>query len=89
MILDKNSNKKAKISYPTKWGFTVIGKDKEKIEKAIAKVMGEKVHSCKFSKSSKNGKFHSYQAQCEVKSQEERDKLYEAFGDHQDIDYVF
>ncbi len=89
MILDKNSNKKAKISYPTKWGFTVIGRDKEKIEQAIKKVIGDKIHSCKFSKTSKNGKFHSYQAHCEVDSKQERDRLYQEFGDHEDIDYVF
>jgi putative lipoic acid-binding regulatory protein len=80
--------KEAKLEYPRKWGFTVIGRDKEKIEQAIKEVLGEKEHNCKFSKTSKNGKFNSYNAECTVESEEERDKLYKAFGDHDDVDYV-
>jgi len=88
MILDKNTQEKPEINYPTKWGFKVVGKEKEKIEQAIKEVMGDKAHSCQFSKVSKNGKFSSYNAECTVDSQEERDALYKAFGDHTDIDFV-
>ena len=88
MILDKNTQEKPEINYPTKWGFKVIGKDKDKIEQAIKEVMGDKEHSLKFSNSSKKGTFHSYNTECVVESQEERDKLYKAFGEHNDVDYV-
>ena len=88
MLLDKNTKEKPKINYPTKWGFKVIGKDKEKIQQAIKDIMGSKSHSCKFSNSSKKGNFHSYSAECIVNNQKERDKLYKAFGEHNDIDYV-
>jgi len=88
MILDKNTRTKPEINYPAKWGFKVIGKDKEKIELAIKEIMGDKAHSCKFSNTSKNGKFNSFSAECIVDSQEERDALYKAFGKHDDVDYV-
>ncbi len=88
MILDKNTKEKPKITYPTKWGFKIIGKDKEKVEAAIKDIMGDKEHICNFSNTSKNGKFNSFNAECEVKSQEERDQLYKAFNEHEDINYV-
>jgi putative lipoic acid-binding regulatory protein len=88
MVLDKNTKEKPEINYPTKWGFKVMGKDKAKIEAAVKEVMGDKSHKCHFSKTSKNGKFSSYNAECIVESQEERDALYKAFGDHCDIDYA-
>ncbi len=88
MILDKDTQEKPEINYPVKWGFKVMGKEREKIEAAIKEVMGEKSHICKFSKASKNGKFSSYNAECTVDSKEERDALYKAFGDHMHIDYV-
>lgn len=88
MILDKNTKEKPKIEYPTQWSFKVLGKDKAKIEKAIKEVMGKKSHKCHFSNVSKNGKFSSYHAECKVESQEERDALYKAFGEHLDVDYV-
>lgn len=88
MILDKNTKKKPKIEYPAKWGFKVLGKDKEKIEDAIKEVMGEKSHRYHFSKVSKNGKFSSFHVECTVDNQQERDALYKAFGDHIDVDYA-
>jgi len=88
MILDKNTKEKPEINYPTKWGFKVIGKDKEKVENAIKEVLKDKEHSCSFSNTSKSGKFNSFNAECIVDSQEERDKLYKAFGEHDDINYV-
>ena len=80
--------KEEKLTYPRKWEFMVVGRDKEKIENAIKEVLKDKEHSFEFSKVSKNKKFNSYKARCEVKNQEERDKFYKDFNDHQDIDFV-
>jgi len=88
MILDKNTQEKPEIIYPTKWGFKVIGKDKDKVEKAIKDILSSKAHSCKFSNSSKGGKFSSFSAECTVDSEEERNALYKAFGEHADVNYV-
>jgi putative lipoic acid-binding regulatory protein len=88
MILDKNTKNKPDITYPTKWGFKVIGKDKDRVQKAVKEILGNKKHSCKFSNVSKNGKFTSFSAECVVDSQEERDALYKLFGEHEDVDYT-
>jgi putative lipoic acid-binding regulatory protein len=80
--------KEAKLEYPRKWDFTIIGRDKEKIENAIKEVFGEKEHSSKFSKTSKNGKFNSYSASCQVESEAERDEIYKKLSNHNDLDYI-
>jgi len=89
MILDNKTQEKPDIKYPTQWKFTIIGKDKQKVQEAIKAVMGDKEHICKFSKSSKGGKFQSYNAQCEVVSEEERDAIYKELQEHNDVDYLF
>ena len=88
MILDNKTQEKPEINYPTKWGFKVIGKDKDKVQEAVKEIMGEKEHTCKFSNSTTKGNFHSYSAECTVDSEEERDNLYKAFGKHDDVHYV-
>ena len=83
-----NENDKPKIEYPTQWGFKLIGRDKDKLKKVIKEIMGDKEHLCSEGNSSKNGKFHSYNASCQVDSQEERDRIFKAFQDHNDVDMV-
>ena len=88
MILDNNTKEQPKIEYPTRWGFKVIGKDKEKLKACIKEVMREKEHLCSLGNSSKTGKFHTYNASCIVESQEERDRLFKYFQDHEDVNIV-
>ena len=88
MILDENSNEKPQIEYPTRWGFKIIGRDKEKLHEAIREVMGDKEHLCHPGNPSRTGKFHSYNASCIVDSREERDRLFKAFQEHEDIEVV-
>ncbi len=83
-----HKNKEAKLKYPRKWDFTIIGRDKDKIQKAIKEIFRDKDYSCKFSKTSKNGKFNSYSASCEVQSEEERDEIYKKLSKHNDLDYI-
>ena len=79
---------KAELSYPRQWGFKLIGKDKEKLHAAVKEVMGEKEHLCSPGNASRTGKYHSYNASCHVKSKEERDRLFKAFQDHDDVEIV-
>ena len=88
MILDDKTPDKPQIDYPTQWGFKVIGRDKDKLHALIKEVMGDKEHLCHPGHASKTGKFHSYNASCEVESQEERDLFFKAFSDHDDVDMV-
>jgi putative lipoic acid-binding regulatory protein len=88
MILDNNTQKKPNIDYPTKWGFKLIGRDKDALLKCIKEAMGEKEHLCSLGNKSKTGKFHSYNASCNVESEEERNKIFKFFEDHDDVDMV-
>ena len=88
MILDDKTQEKQQIDYPTQWGFKLIGKDKEALQACIKEVMGDKEHLCSTGNVSRNGKFHSYNASCSVVSQEERDRIFKAFQEHDDVKMV-
>ncbi len=88
MILDSNTTEKPTIEYPTNWGFKIIGKDKKKLKACIKEVMGDKEHLCSAGNTSRTGKFTTYNASCVVESQEERDRLFKCFQDHDDVEMV-
>jgi putative lipoic acid-binding regulatory protein len=88
VILNDKTQKKPKIEYPTNWGFKIIGRDKEALLACIKEVMGDKKHLCSVGNVSKTGKFHSYNASCKVENQEERDRLFKCFQDHDDVNMV-
>lgn len=88
MILDNNTQDKPQIEYPTRWGFKITGRDKEKLQACIKEVMGEKEHLCSIGNSSRTGKFTTYDASCIVEDQKERDRLFKCFQDHNDVNMV-
>jgi len=87
-ILDKQTQEKAEIEYPTSWGYKVIGTDKEAIKACIKEIMGDKKHLCSLGNSSRTGKFHTYNTSCIVYSEEERYKIFSFFEKHDDIKMV-
>jgi len=90
-ILDNNTPEKPEINYPTSWGFKLIGRDKEALLKCIKEIMkevGDKKHLCSLGNASKTGKFHSYNASCTVDTEEERNKIFKYFEDHDDVNMV-
>ena len=88
MILDDKTPKRPKIEYPTNWGFKLIGRDKDKLLACIKEAMGDKEHLCSLGNASKTGKFHSYNASCTVDTEEERNKIFKFFEEHDDVDMV-
>jgi len=88
MILDKNTQEKPQIEYPTRWGFKLIGRDKEALLACIKEVMGEKEHLCSLGNRSRTGKFTTYNASCIVDTQEERDRIFKYFQEHKDVEMV-
>ena len=90
-ILNDETPEKPEINYPTNWGFKLIGRDKEKLLSCIKEIMkesGDKKHLCSLGNVSKTGKFHSYNASCSVESEEERNKIFKYFEDHDDVNMV-
>lgn len=88
MILDDKLTDKPEIIYPTKWGFKLIGRDKEALLNCIKEAMGEKEHHCHLGNASRTGKFHSYNASCSVETEEERKAIFAYFEAHTDVDMV-
>ena len=90
-ILDGETPERPDITYPTSWGFKLIGRDKEALLKCIKEIMeevGEKEHLCSLGNASRTGKFHSYNASCTVDTEEERNKIFKYFEDHDDVEMV-
>jgi len=91
LILDETCKTRPDIEYPTNWGFKLIGRDKDKLLACIKEIMkdvGDKEHLCSLGNSSKTGKFHTYNASCVVDTEEERNKIFKYFEDHDDVDMV-
>ena len=88
LVLDESCKTRPDIDYPTNWGFKIIGRDKDNLLKCIKEAMGEKEHQCSLGNKSKTGKFHSYNASCTVETEEERNKIFKYFEDHNDVDMV-
>jgi len=87
-ILNKNTQERPTIEYPTNWGFKLIGRDKEKLLACIKEAMGEKEHLCSLGNASRTGKFHSYNASCTVDTEEERNRIFKYFEEHDDVEMV-
>ncbi len=80
-----------KINYPTDWGFKIIGRDKVALEKCIKEIMkleGNKKHLCSIGNQSKTGKFTTYNATCSVGNEEERNRIFKYFEEHDDVEMV-
>lgn len=88
MILDGNSCAKPDIEYPCEWGFKLIGTDKTALHASIFEIVGERVYKTKGGNTSSKGKFHSLNMRCKVKSQMDRDKIFKAFSEHNDVKMV-
>ncbi len=81
-------DKKVEIDYPCEWKYKVIGEEKEKIEGAIRAVMGERLHTCTYSRASKKGKYHSYEVKTLVHNEDERTELFHQLKRHDDLKMV-
>jgi len=88
VILDDKTQDRPKIEYPTNWGFKLIGRDKEALLACIKEAMGKKEHLCSLGNTSKTGKFTTYNASCTVDTEEERNRIFKYFEEHNDVDMV-
>jgi len=91
LILDESCKTRPDIDYPTSWGFKLIGRDKDKLLSCIKEIMketGDKEHLCSLGNVSKTGKFTTYNASCIVDTEEERNKIFKYFEEHDDVEMV-
>ena len=88
LILDSSCTDKPEINYPTTWNYKLIGKDLDKLVTCVKEGMGDKEHTCTQGNASRTGKFHSYNTSCTVESEEERNKIFKYFEEHDAVDMV-
>ena len=77
-----------KVIYPCQWLYKVIGSDQEQIQQAIAQVVQDASCSVTPSNSSQTGKYHSYNLEITVHSEDERNRIYQDLKDHPSIKIV-
>jgi putative lipoic acid-binding regulatory protein len=88
VILDGSSCERPEIEYPCEWGYKLIGRDKVKLEACIFDIVGERAYKTKAGNSSSKGKFHSINMTCKVESEGDRNRIFKAFSDHEDVKMV-
>ena len=88
MEILNDSKKKVDITYPCKWKYKLIGYEKEAIQKAIHDVILQREHTLNHSKASKTGKYVSMNLDLLVHNEDDRNFIYEALKQHQNLKMV-
>ena len=88
-MIDNRENEKASIDYPCEWVYKVIGSDKESVYVATASIMQDGAYQISDSNTSKTGKYLSFNVTTMVGDEVYRNKIYQAFKEHNDIRFVF
>jgi len=87
-LQDKLDGQKLELEYPCSWCYKVIASEKEALQKAIKDVIDEREHKLTHSNSSKSGKFVSMNLDMLVHNEDDRNFIYQALKQHQDIKMV-
>lgn len=72
------------IEYPTIWEYRVIGKDRDSLQARIAQVL-KKDFTLQEGRSSSKGKFVSLIAKVRVENQDQRDAIFQALKQSQEV----
>ena len=75
------AEQKAEITYPTPWGYKIIGTDIEELKKIAEEVMKEKEFSMEEGLKSATGKYQTLTLNTVVFTEEERLGLFNTFKD--------
>ena len=88
-MIDNRDNEKISIDYPCEWVYKIIGSDKESVHNAIASIIQDSEYQINDSNTSKTGKYLSFDVKVVVGDEAYRNKIYQAFKEHDDIKFVF
>ncbi|MBC8316543.1 MAG: DUF493 domain-containing protein [Desulfobulbaceae bacterium] len=80
---------KPEIIYPCRWHYKVIGIEEKMLIKAILAIVCESEHQLSPSKTSKSGKYHSYNLEIFVESEEARNFFFNELRSHSAVTMVF
>jgi len=81
-------DRKVEIEYPCEWKYKVIGEECEKIESAVKSVMGGREHTCRPSRVSRKGRYHSYEVKTLVHNEDDRTEIFRQLKQHNDLKMV-
>ena len=79
---------KPQISYPCHWQYKVIGTQKSAVKQAIQQVVSESEYSIHPSKTSRSGKYYSFNLEIYVTSEEARNFFFNELRAHSAITMV-
>ncbi|QOY52041.1 HP0495 family protein [Candidatus Sulfurimonas baltica] len=79
---------KLDLTYPCSWCYKLIAGEKEALEKAIHDVIEAREHKLTHSNNSKSGKYVSMNLDMLVHNEDDRNFIYEALKQHQNIKMV-
>jgi len=82
------SKHKLELEYPCDWCYKIILLEKDNPHDIAKEILYKRDHIVIDSKSSKKGKFKSYNVNLTVHSDEDRTKLHKQFEAHKDIKMV-
>ena len=88
MEIINDSEQKLQLEYPTTWTYKLISLDKELIENVVHEVISEREHKLTHSNASKTGKFVSMNLDLLVHNEDDRNFIFQALKEHQDIKMV-
>lgn len=81
-------DEKLELTYPCSWSYKLIAGEKEALEKAIHDVIEYREHKLTHSNKSKSGKYISMNLDLLVHNEDDRNFIYEALKQHQNIKMV-
>ena len=82
MLSQSLEGRRAEIDYPCVWQYKVIGTNRQVMEVAVAKELGDRPYSLSISKKSGAGKYLSMNLETTVDNDEQRQSLYRALAMH-------
>lgn len=85
---DRLKNEKLELTYPCSWCYKVIATEKAALEQAVRDVLLEREHKLTHSNNSKTGKYVSMNLDLLVHNEDDRQFIYDALKQHQNIKMV-
>lgn len=88
MEIINDSENKLILEYPCNWSYKLIASEKKALEQAIRDVIDEREHKLTHSNNSKTGKYTSMNLDLLVHNEDDRNFIFEALKQHQNIKMV-
>ncbi|MDR3177792.1 MAG: DUF493 domain-containing protein [Campylobacteraceae bacterium] len=86
--LDDINSKELILNYPCFWTYKLITTKDADIEKILSLILKDREYNLNGSKTSKQGAYKSYALKLEVKSDDDRKKIFENLQKEEDIKFI-